>query len=204
MHNALLFISTAKINKKRESSKRYQVFIDQKTNNYPHSTERGTVVSILYGTYKFSVLPLSNFLDDFLLFEKITLIRCRGNGTEPPDFLNVLSREGIRQKLEELGSLVVGITYLLITFLIDEKVLQHLTEQDLFITKNEPNMFFSTYSLRCIKFGSSYGTQALLLQAGQPGIPRCSCHQADRCPVQFACTVPYGSGLSYIRHLVSL
>ena len=76
-------------------------------------------------------------MDDFLLFEKITLIRCRGNGTEPPDFLNVLSREGIRQKLVELGSLVVGVTYLLITFLIDEKVLQHLTEQDLFITTDD-------------------------------------------------------------------
>ena len=59
-------------------------FIYQKITIVPHSTERGTVVSILYGTYKFPVLPLSNFLDDFLLFEKITLIRCRGNGTEAP------------------------------------------------------------------------------------------------------------------------
>lgn len=112
-------------------------FIYQKITIVPHSTERGIVVYILNSTYKFPVLPLSNFLDDFLLFEKITLIRCRGNGTEAPDFLNVLSREGIRQKLVELGSLVVGVTYLLITFLIDEKVLQHLTEQDLFITTDD-------------------------------------------------------------------
>ena len=62
-------------------------FIYQKITIVPHSTERGTVVSILYGTYKFPVLPLSNFLDDFLLFEKITLIRCRGNGTEAPDVI---------------------------------------------------------------------------------------------------------------------